>query len=90
MGLTGGDPASLAAGTLRLQEDAATVALQALEVADYGTRAAVAAGRPDVAGAADALGRMLAKAMDDTGTAIGRLAAAAGAEGGGLEEAAGS
>jgi hypothetical protein len=89
-GLAGGDIARLQAAGIRLKPEVSATEQMAQTARAAGAQVAAAAGRPDVALAAETVARAISKAVSDTATAVTALGGAADAQGTGLQAATGS
>ena len=87
MGFTGGDVAHMRLTASSMRSLVAEAEAQSRSASAAGRQSAAASGRADVSSAAESLASALAKAIADTGTAIGRLSASAGVTAGGIERA---
>jgi hypothetical protein len=89
MGFRGGDPAHIDAAATLMKPVVTAVDGQSKSLTAAWKQASGAAGDPRVAAAIDALGRALATAADDTGTAVGQLGEVAEATATNLRKAGG-
>ena len=90
MRFTGGDVVQMHLAAASVRSLVAEADAQSKSASADGRQAASASGRADVSSAAESLAGALAKAIADTGAAIGELAAISGTTASGIERATGA
>ncbi len=81
MGTIAGDAARLHSAAAAMKPDVSAAQQQSRQATAAGQQAAAAAGKPQVGAALESLASALAKAMDDTATAISQMGTVTSTEG---------